>query len=192
MIRVNEHYPDVRSTIWSGDVLQFHGRGFASQLIGMAGRGGPTHTGMAVWSHDVLLCAEMIWSGGRAVCLSHLVRQYPGAIHVYRLKLAAYLGNANARGDACGAMLRFTGLPYGYADLLRVAALHIPILRHFIRPETGGNGIDQPHRAFCSQALSAAYREVGIDLVPNLPDRLTEPADLERSALLAYQFTLFP
>ena len=35
-----------------------------------------------------------------------------------------------------------------------------------------------------------ADREGGIDPVPNLADRLTEPADLSRSAFFRYQFTL--
>ena len=193
MIRVNEHYALVCRKVWSGDVLLFHGRGPAACLIGMAGRGGPTHTGLAVWSHEVLLCAEMVWSGGRAVCLSHLVRRYPGAIHVYRLAGCSETNLRYAeRFEACAAMLGFTGLPYGYADFCRVAALHVPILRRFVRAERSGANGERPHRAFCSQAVSAAYRKAGIDLRPDLVDRLTEPRHLVDSEMLEYQFTLVP
>ena len=43
---------------------------------------------------------------------------------------------------------------------------------------------------FCSQAVSMADRQGGIDPVPNLADRLTEPADLSRSEFYEYRFTL--
>ncbi len=43
---------------------------------------------------------------------------------------------------------------------------------------------------FCSQAVSLACRRGGVDPVPNLADRLTEPADLSRSPFFAYRFTL--
>jgi hypothetical protein len=46
---------------------------------------------------------------------------------------------------------------------------------------------------YCSQAISYAYRVgAGVDLVPNAADCMTEPADLARSGLLHYQFTLRP
>ncbi len=43
---------------------------------------------------------------------------------------------------------------------------------------------------FCSQAVSMACRLGGVDPVPHLADRLTEPADLSRSTFFRYQFTL--
>ena len=37
-----------------------------------------------------------------------------------------------------------------------------------------------------------AMRAGGVDPVPNLADRLTEPGDLARSAFYEYRFTLLP
>jgi hypothetical protein len=40
--------------------------------------------------------------------------------------------------------------------------------------------------------VAAADREGGADPVPNLADRLTEPADLARSTFYRYHSTLIP
>ena len=42
------------------------------------------------------------------------------------------------------------------------------------------------------EAVSRACRRGGVDPVPNLADRLTEPGDLARSAFFGYRFTLLP
>ncbi len=43
---------------------------------------------------------------------------------------------------------------------------------------------------FCSEAVDRAYLAAGLDLVPRLRGRLTEPADISRSAALEYVCTL--
>ena len=52
---------------------------------------------------------------------------------------------------------------------------------------------EQPSRRppFCSEACAMADRVGGgVDPVPQLADRLTEPADLARSPFYRYRFTL--
>jgi hypothetical protein len=44
----------------------------------------------------------------------------------------------------------------------------------------------------CSEAVAISCRAGGIDPVPELPDRLTEPADLARSLLWAKCGVLVP
>ena len=76
------------------------------------------------------------------------------------------------------------------AALTLAAALHLPLVRMFVRPSLDD---DQPSRRppFCSQACVMADRlGGGVDPVPHLADRLTEPADLARSPFYRYRFTL--
>jgi len=55
-------------------------------------------------------------------------------------------------------------------------------VRLFIRRFHNGDG--DSSAPFCSEAVSRAWRLAGVDLVPNLADRYTEPGDLARSAHL--------
>ncbi len=95
-----------------------------------------------------------------------------------------------------------TGHEYDYKGLVRAALLHLPLvraalwrlpgLRFLALPDLRDQDPNERMRPeFCSAAVASAYRHgAGIDPVPNLNDRLTEPSDLARSPLFAYQFTL--
>ncbi len=84
------------------------------------------------------------------------------------------------------------GNRYSYANVLSAAALHLPFVRLLAKPDTNDEPDSGDLPEFCSEAVANAYRWAGLDLVPNLADRMTEPSDLARSAVLAYQFTLEP
>jgi hypothetical protein len=87
-------------------------------------------------------------------------------------------------------MRRLAGCDYGYRNVAAAALLHLPLVRLFARPETDDT---QPSRypPFCSEAIAFAERTGGgVDVVPNLADRLTEPSDLARSLFYKYRFTL--
>jgi hypothetical protein len=86
-------------------------------------------------------------------------------------------------------MLGITGRRYGWANLCRAALLHLPIFRFLVRPDTNDNGAST-RPPFCSEAVAMAVRAGGVDPVPNLADRLTEPGDLARSAFYEYRCTL--
>ena len=61
-----------------------------------------------------------------------------------------------------------------------------------MRPETDDKAVDS-RPPFCSHACAMADRiGGGVDPVPHLADRLTEPADLARSPFYRYLFTLTP
>jgi hypothetical protein len=63
-------------------------------------------------------------------------------------------------------------------------------VRWFVRPETDDRACDA-RPPFCSHACAMADRiGGGVDPVPHLADRLTEPADLARSPLYEYRFSL--
>ncbi|MDZ4659858.1 MAG: hypothetical protein SH868_19965 [Bythopirellula sp.] len=176
--------------IGNGDLLLFRGRSLLSRLIGSAGRSPYTHAARAVWWGDMLFCCEVReLKGGRAVTLESQVRKFPGLIDVF----ATNPDNRWPEYDRHGAnriMLALAGCDYGYGGLFGAALLHLPFCRLFVRPET-----EDAHVAtrppFCSQACAMADRVGGgVDPVPHLADRITEPADLARSAFYRYRFTL--
>jgi hypothetical protein len=182
------HYAEARREIRDADLLLFRRRSWITRLIAVAGRSPYVHAAMAGWWKDRLMCVEMTGGGGRAQLLSNLVERWPGAIDVYRANAA---GRRFSRQRALRAMIGITGRRYGWANLFRAVLLYLPVIRFFARPDTNDrNRSTRP--PFCSQAVATADREGGVDPVPNLADRLTEPADLSRSEFYEYRFTLVP
>jgi len=180
-------YQDVREEIRDADLLLFRASSWAGRrLLTTAGRSAYSHAGMAAWWKGRLMCLETLqFRGGRAVLLSNVVSRWPGIVDVYRVEPHA---SEFDPGAAVQAMIGITGRPYGWASLLQTAFVHLPVIRMFRRPsldDQSGNGLP-----YCSQAVSRAYREGGLDPVPNLADRFTEPGDLGRSLCFRYRFTL--
>lgn len=181
-------FAEVRAGIQDADLLLFRRRG----LIAIAGRGEHSHAAKAAWWGDELFCLEVReWHGGRAVTLESQVGRFPGRIDVYRAN-ARQRWPEYDRTRASRFMRRLAGCDYGYAAVLAAALLHLPVVRLAMRAEVEDHAID--HRPpFCSHACAAADRVGGgVDPVPHLADRLTEPADLARSPFYQYQFTLLP
>ena len=182
------HYADVRDAICDADLLLFRRRNRLTRLIAVAGRSQYVHAAMAGWWNDRLMCVEMTSGGGRAQLLSNVVRQWPGVIDVYQANAAR---RRFSRRRALLAMIGITGKRYGWASLCRAALLHLPLFRFLAQPDTNDLEISA-WPPFCSEAVAMADRVGGIDPVPNLADRLTEPGDLARSAFYEYRFTLLP
>jgi hypothetical protein len=186
--RVMTPLVEAREKIHDGDLLLFRRR----CAISVAGRSEYSHAAKAAWWGDELMCLEVTSiHGGRAVTLFSQVRQYPGRYDVYQ---------ANPRNrwpdyDRAGAvqfMRRFCGWGYGYAGLIAASFFHLPIVRWFVKPNLDDAAIDR-RPPFCSQACAMADRlGGGVDPVPHLADRQTEPADLARSPFYRYRFTLVP
>ncbi|MGA2621674.1 MAG: hypothetical protein ABSF26_29080 [Thermoguttaceae bacterium] len=181
-------YPAVRHHIRDGDLLLLRRRG----IIAVTGRGEHSHAAKAAWWGNDLFCLEVReWIGGRAVTLSSQVARWPGRIDVYQANPDNRWPSYN-RAGAVRAMRRLCGCQYGYAALVGAALLHLPVARWFVRPRLDQEAAEGSP-PFCSQACSMADRlGGGVDPVENLPDRLTEPADLARSPFYRYRFTLLP
>ena len=183
-------YKEARRKILGGDLLLFRrGDGWFSRLIEISGRSPYTHVGMAAWWGDDLMCIHTVWArGGVADHLSELVAKHPGRIEVRTICEAKR--RKYKRAVAVEAMKRIIGKPYGKRAILAAACLHIPIMRWIFRPirSDDANG-DIP---YCSAAVAKAARIGGVDLVPNLADRYTEPGDIDRSAALTLKFVLEP
>lgn len=178
-------YREARRRIRSGDLLLFRRRG----IISIAGRGIHSHAAMAAWWDGDLFCLETrSFQAARAVLLSHLVERWPGRVDVFESNPGGRWAHYDRRATV-RAMRRMAGLDYGWANLFWVGLMHAPVLRWFQSPD-----LRDDHAAkgppFCSQAVVMATRAGGVDPVPRLADRLTEPADLARSPFYRYRFTL--
>ena len=181
---------DAASAIRDGDLLLFRGRGVVSRLISVAGRSEYTHAARAAWWGASLFCLEVReLKGGRAVTLASQVRRFPGAIDVFEVNPQRRWRNYD-RAGAVQFMRQLAGCDYGYWGVGQAALRHLPLWRFLLSPESDDNRMgNQP--PFCSHACAAADRiGGGVDPVPHLSDRLTEPGDLARSSFYRYRFTL--
>jgi hypothetical protein len=189
-MRTEVNLADVADDIRDGDLLLFRGRGAVARLIGVAGRSEYSHAARAVWCGNDLFCCEVReLRGGRAVTLASQVRRFPGLIDVFEVNPSNRWREYNRRG-AVRYMRRLAGCDYGYLGVLQAALRHAPLWRFLVHPDSDDQRAPgQP--PFCSQASTMADRlGGGVDPVPHLADRLTEPADLARSPFYRYRFTL--
>ena len=179
---------EARMRVSDGDLLLFRRR----SLISIAGRGVHSHAAKAAWWGDELFCVEVReWHGGRAVTLANQLRKFPTHIDVYHTNPANRWPEYD-RTRATTMMRCLAGCDYGYMAVLAAAMLHLPFIRMAVRAEIEDDAIDR-RPPFCSQACAMADRiGGGVDPVPHLADRLTEPADLARSPFYEYAFTLTP
>jgi len=163
-----------------------------ARLIAACGRGDHYHAAKVAWASGMLRCLETrSWRDAREVSLESQVRRYPGRIDVYR----SNPGDRWPEYDRAGAtrvMRCISGKKYGWWNLLLAALLHLPVVRLFVRADVDDRAVDK-RPPYCSHACAYADRVGGgVDPVPHLADRLTEPADLARSQFYEYQFTLIP
>jgi hypothetical protein len=181
-------YAEVRHAIQDSDLLLFRRK----SLISLAGRGLHSHAAKAVWWDTDLFCLEVREPcGGRAVTLSSQVRRFPAKIDVFEVNPDDRWPEYN-RQAAAEFMRRLCGCPYGYAGLALASLLHLPVVRWLVSPDLADSSFDR-WPPFCSQACAMADRlGGGVDPVPHLADRITEPADLARSPFYRYRYTLLP
>ena len=180
----------------SGDLLLYRaGRSLVDFLICRAGRTRYVHAARAYMGLRSWRSIETrAWHGGRNLDLGKEVRLYPRRIDVFEPNPG---GMAEARGASYSPeravwwlQTHLVDRPYGWWSIIRASFLHLPVIRLLVRPPDDENG--NGHLPYCSHAQAAADRAAGFDPVRHLPDRLTEPGDLARSAFYRYRFTLEP
>jgi hypothetical protein len=144
---------------------------------------------MAAWWGDRLFLIEVLqWYGGRAVTLASQVAQYPGRYDVYRWDRSS---DCFDRDAAVRWMQSYCGWQYGWLDIGLAAVRHLPLIGACLPAPVNDSASIHQLPPMCSGAVAIATRRGGgVDPVPQLADRATEPADLARSAFYEYQFTL--
>lgn len=182
---------EARPHLFDGDLLLFRRRRWtAGWLVGVAGRGEYSHAAkVAWWGNEPFCCEVREWYGGRAVTLASQVKRYPGRIDLFRVNPANRWPEYD-RLASVRFMRGLAGCDYGYTSVVRAALLHLPMVRLVVRASDEDHARHQ-RPPFCSQAVAMADRIAGgVDPVPHLADRLTEPCDLAQSPFYQYQFTL--
>ncbi len=212
--QINLPFEEAKPLIDEADVLLYRGQGWMSYFIRKSGLSPYTHVSVASWingrantSKGILECVEFReGSGGRAVNLGQEVIKYPGQIDVYRItphctewefkrtegkfKLHKDKFNPKAITDT---MRMMTGLPYGWKRIWWLAKHKMIGFRLFTDVESlRCDEVGDVVYPVCSTTISYSFNKYGSDLIKNMSDEWTEPADIARSARLSYLFTLDP
>jgi hypothetical protein len=179
-------FSEARSRIEHGDVLLYRGSGVIGQMLRVAGRSHYSHAAIVSLEGErepqVIEVREFI--GGRVTALRHQVSDFSGRIDLYR---PMYVPLEVRREIVKQAReLAWPGR-YGWWAIFKCGLLHLPFVRWLSSVDAEEREDMLPH---CSGLVSRAFRSCSRDLCPNLPDHLTEPGDIGRSALLECQFTL--
>ena len=190
----NIPYSQAKSLIKEGDVLLFQGKGMLSWLIKRYGSGVHSHVGIAHWDGNHLQCVEFReFKGGRSISLKSLVDENSADIDVFRAaktieyESVKYELTEVVASKISSILILLTGLPYGWKNIWKLVKHYTPLLR--LAPQNMKD--DDPTKVFvCSTAVAYAYRMAYVDPVPYLADTAVAPADLARSALFKYQFTI--
>lgn len=184
---------EVAGLIRDADLLLFRPADFAGDLIRIVGRGRYSHAALAVRNcSDVLLCAEVReWYGGRLVTLASQVERYPGRIDVFESNPDNRWPEWD-RSRASRAMQMQAGCSYGWGHIATTSLLYMPFVRLCYRPDFSATDAETNWPPYCSEAVSYALTQGGVDPIPLLAHRWTEPSDLARSLFFRYSMTLVP
>lgn len=182
-------YGSIKSSIKHADLLLCRTGGrFCDLAISAASRSPYVHAGMAAWIEGELYIVDVLqFHGGRRVRLGDEVARYPGRYDVFRVNTIRF--RELDRETAVERMLKYADGKYGWWNVFRTSLRHLAFIR-LVVPLLTDDEANGTYPPFCSQAASRAYRAAGVDPVPNLADRITEPGDLARSLLFSYFCTL--
>jgi len=196
-------YDQAKELIQEGDILLFRGSGIIGFLIKRYTAGLHSHVALAHKDGDILECVEFReFMGGRSVSLKSQVDAAPLSIDVFRpVKSISYeeldedgnfkLIEKNYTKETASAMtediIRWTGQPYGWKNIWKMFLRFIPGARLF---QQNINDDEVAKAKVCSTAVTVALRRNYMDPVPYLADARVSPADLARSPLLQYLFTI--
>ena len=204
-------YHEAMSQIQEADVLLFRGEGLISWLIKRYGSGVHSHAALAHWDGDNLECVEFReFKGGRSVSLERVIETHPENVDVFRAAKIVQYTDCESTCPKCGmgwtcppderydlteeraksvsdVMLGITGLPYGWKNFWKLAKHYLPFCR---LAEQNIKDNDPTNVFVCSTAVAYAYRMAYVDPVPYLADIAVSPADLARSSLFKYRFTI--
>jgi uncharacterized protein YycO len=170
-------YRTERDTIDDGDVLLFQGTGLFSRLIRFVTRSTYSHSGLAIWWNDRLMVLESTTPEVRIMPLSILIGHYP-RVDLYRPTKQL---NRVQMFDAATEAL---GKKYAVWTVVRY------VRRILFKIRGGGDPRKPPDKFICSQLVSFAYREGGLDLNPNDSDEFTTPEDISKSESMILVGTL--
>ena len=179
---------ELRSRLADGDIIMCSGNGPMSRMIRWLTKSRFSHAAVVLhWQGRVLVAEATGAHGVRVWALSACVKKYAG-----RVSLFQPTPEVRARLDLDGlfaSVMRHLGTGYRTMGLFQVGWHLIWSRRRAMRDPDRR----PPRREFiCSELVSTCYREAGVDLVPEVPDGYTTPADIERSPSLVRVGRLTP
>ena len=196
-------FEKAKDILQEGDILLFRGSGLISFLIQRYTGGLHSHVALASKNKDTWMCVEFReFKGGRSVSLHSQVKDNPTNIDVFRpvnsvsYQEMIYDGtiknvDKNYTPEVAAAMtgdvIKWTGQPYGWKNIFQMFMRFIPGARIF-KQDT--NDDDVTKAKVCSTAVTVALRKEFMDPVPYLADDRVSPADLARSPIIQYLFTI--
>ena len=180
---------EVFSAFVAGDILGAISL-FVSYIIGVAGRGPYSHAAIVFWDQGHPFVAEVREGyGGRIVTLDSQVERYKERIDLYSHNPRDRYSNFDVDEFILNMKLR-AGTDYGWWAIAKAALWHLPFVRLLQNYQHQEDAIEDNKPAFCSHAIAHAARKAGVDVLPGLLDRLTEPSDLSRSLFFEYKARL--
>lgn len=196
-------YEEAEEILQEGDILLFRGKGVISFLIQRYTGGLHSHVALASKCNDTWMCVEFReFKGGRSVALKSQVDNNPTSIDVFRPVNSISFQKMNDdktitnidkkyTDEMAHAMtqdiISWTGQEYGWKNIFKMFARFVPGARLF---QQNINDDDVAKAKVCSTAVTVALRKEYMDPVPYLADERVSPADLARSPLLQYLFTI--
>ena len=213
MKEIKVNFKMAENLLQEGDVLLFRSNSIISFFIQRATEGQYSHVGLASSHGDnggkIWECVEFREGyGGRTINLERYIQDYTNDnsfIDVYRAskykKIYVYNKDYQKIEEQTIAvdnkiitntMRKMTGLPYGWKRIAWIAQHKIPFLRLLYSMDSlvDDNNLDDFIYPVCSTAVAYSFSKTGYDLVNHRSDEATSPADIARSPLLSYIFTL--
>jgi hypothetical protein len=128
--------------------------------------------------------------GGRVETLDFQHRRYPRQLDFFSIAPEFYSPSGVLR--SARAMRRMaTCCGYSYSSVFAVALRRFAWFEHLYGPGHYDDKANIDHtKVFCSQAVCSAYQYGWQDPVPNTPNALVTPADLSKSLMFEYRFSL--
>ena len=167
---------EARDQLQDCDIILCSGRYFISRLFERITHGRYSHAAIAAhWAEKAMLCQAEA-AGVEAVPFWRTAKEYNGKCYWYRLKPEF---RAKLDVDKTLAMARTDlGLSYGYLTIIREM-----LYRYFGFPRP--KNPKKPQEFFCSQYVSACFRNGGIKFSPKR-DMDVLPSDISDSGMVDF------
>lgn len=204
---MNVKWIDAKSLLEEGDILLFRAKTHPFALnywIALYTRSIYSHVSLVSLSGGQISCVEFReWVGSRRhplieeiqrgekidvyrICSSIQTTTFSGETRTFSTQKLEFNSETAKNITNYAESLINQKIGYSWSIIARFVMLFIPFLRL-----VGYNNIDVEDQAFvCSTLVSRAYRKYYCDLVKNLPDHMTSPADIARSGLITYLFSI--
>jgi hypothetical protein len=180
----NIFYNNYRNQFTDADIVMFKGTGLVSNIIQWKTKSDYSHAGIVAWWNDRLMVLEAVGKGVEARPISYALKHYKGSFDYFRPKKELSMTAGQRK-----KMIVFAQQQLGkeYATW-QVVILFFKLL--FNLKMTMKDDKKPVGKFFCSQYVSAVYKEGGYDLDIEFSDKFTTPDQISKSKLLEFVGTV--